>query len=684
MNFCYPKYTHIVLWGSETLDSQRAFLSLSNFYEVKAFITSNTEIKTPFWNNIPYFNIDYYCDKIRNRSEKIIITLRRSENWKLCIDYLVSKGLKFFDDFNIYFLLENDAINIDIINQICPTKEICVYAIKKFSFGRKLLFINGNCQTILLQKYLLSNRSFNSEYACIDLPRICQINQYGEKLYEIAMGCADLCISQSISQQNKFSTKLATDYVREHIMPGAKLIIIPKLHFQGYFPQFKNTQDNAITLGHLPVFAYGDKYIDELLDRGECYEAILNTILDPNFLSEEDVNSFLDKQLEIYLAEEQICDVKLYDFISANCRKEILWHSFNHPTNKVVKELAERTLLALGIKYNKSINFIDEDSLDGTEGLTGQMQFIYPSVYKSLGIIPKDEKYFININSSALKLDRKDYIRIYCNSRNRVMPVIDVWGSCVSRELFNFTNKFKPGGYILQNPIHTFWRDPINIPDEKIVGTSNFTKKMALLEFKKKAVDYFNDNFKADYLMIDLCDCRNDVYVFNIDGNETFIGDSISIEKTIDGLTEYTPRRFSVFDIPYSYWETSMNKFVNIIRSKYNEKNIIINKFRFSEKYLDANGEIQYFKNNELYNKKGLLIEQLEEILIKLLPNAMVISPIEKPLAYELHKIGLSPMHYVDECYYIQNLKLERIFGMNAITDNQIAELVNNMEDVKL
>ena len=282
-------------------------------------------------------------------------------------------------------------------------------------------------------------------------------------------------------------------------------------------------------------------------------------------------------------------------------------------------------------------------------------------------------------------------VRVECpfdNAKNKETkkefdpPVIDIWGSCVSRELFNFTSNFKVNAYILQNPVHTYWRDPVNIAESAIQGSSNFTRRMAILEFEKKAQEYFNEKFNAKYLMIDLCDCRNDVFVFKNQDKETFVSDSISVEKTIAALNNSEIYRYSVFNISNSYWEESFKRFVELIKSKYEEENIIINKFRFAEEYLDVDGKIkdtEYRKYKDLYAKRGELISRLEEIITQMLPNARVIPPLLKPLGYAAHRLGLSPMHYTDECYYIQNLKLERLFGMNDLTEEEISQVAEKM-----
>ncbi len=684
MNYCYPKHTHFVLWGSETLDSQRAYLQLSNYYEIDYFISNDKESKTAAWKGVPSCNIDEYLDKYRNISAKILITLRRSEPWEERVQYLTAKGLKLFDDFNLLFLMSTDAIDINTLKRLTMDDVACIELMRKFAYGRKLFFINGNCQTFILQKYLLANEEFSSKYCYIDLPRIHHWNHEAEMLYEIAINCSDLCISQLISEKNRFTEKLATNTLKSIFSEkrGTQFITIPVLHFTGYFPQFKEKEENAVILGKQPVFAYGDKYIDDFLAKGYTFEDISDLILGSEFLTAEEIIENFNKQIELLKNKELQCDIAMTDFINKFGWSKILWHSFNHPINSVVKELAIRILVYLGFD-REMISFTDEELLDGSEGLRTQMQLVYPAVYKALKIEQEDKLYTININSSSIKVKAKDYIRVYCNSYKTDIPIIDIWGSCVSRELFNFTNKIKVGSYILQNPVHTFLQKPAAIDESQIFGSSNFTKRMAVLEFRKKVQDYFNENFKSKYLMIDTCDCRNDVYVMRAeDGSDTYICDSISAEKTINAQAgKDNIVKKSVFSLSDEYWEECVKKFVEVIKSKYEEENIIINEFRFADRYVDEEGKLCDFKYQELYRKRYEVTRKIELKLEQLLPKAKILPALEDPLGYALHKIGCSPMHYVDEYYYIQNMKLQKLLKISSPDDREIAELQTAMHD---
>lgn len=682
MIFCYPKYTHFALWGNKSLDVYRVYLQLSNYYEVDCFLSDEIDAKATYFSSIPSYNIDEYLQSKRNKSVKIIITLRHSEPWQEYVQILSSKGLHLFEDYNLFFLLNSDAIDLQSICTLVQDDNEAQSILKKFANGRQLFFINGNCQTTLLQQYMLSNKQFASKYCCVALPRICQWSNSVKRLYEIAIRCSSLVLSQPISDNNRFTPLLSSNNLKFCVEKNARFILIPKLTFAGYFPQLSTeTNQHNIMLGNQPVFAYGDRYIDEMLQKGYSYEQIKHEVLADNFLAEDYIRTYFDEQLEKFQEDEALCDVKMYDYVKQYAKNIVLWHSFNHPTNMVIKELAKRILSLLGIS-NCDDAFIDLPALDGGEGLSAQMQLVYPSVYKGLGIPAENKLYYLNKNSSAIKVDNEDYIRIYCNQFKRETPIIDVWGSCVSRELFNFTTKFKLGAYLLQNPIHTMWKTASAIDENLIKGSSNFTKRMAMLEFKKNAINYFKERFNAPYLIVDTCDCRNDYWI--VDGllaEKTWICDSISAQLTLNSseMKLKDISKGSVFDLPDEYWDECISKFVSLIKTKYEESHIIINRFCFAEQYMDSSDKLEPFDKIDYYRKVGDLTAKIEEKLIKLMPQAKVLSAIKKPIANSQHKIGCSPMHYIDECYYIQNVKLENLLGIISVDQSEIKAMETNL-----
>lgn len=240
---------------------------------------------------------------------------------------------------------------------------------------------------------------------------------------------------------------------------------------------------------------------------------------------------------------------------------------------------------------------------------------------------------------------------------------IDIWGSCVSREIFNVAEDIKVGTYILQNPMHTLFSKPFLIEDnKKIVGTCGFTKRMAALEFNKQAIPYFENNFKSEWLMIDACDCRLNYYVAKKDP-DIRICDNISTSKTLkeNGLIDEFVSGHSN-KISYCEWEKHVENFINIIKQKYKETNIIINEFNFAKYYIKE-GSLEEFKNNNKYLVQQELIDSIEKLFEKHLPNSPILHKIKNPVASDCNHLGLAPMHYCREVYLTQMEEIKKILN---------------------
>lgn len=248
----------------------------------------------------------------------------------------------------------------------------------------------------------------------------------------------------------------------------------------------------------------------------------------------------------------------------------------------------------------------------------------------------------------------------------KTAPIVDIWGSCVSREIFNYNPSATVGAYILQNPIHTLWGESYPIPDEKILGTCNFTRRMAKLNFKKLAVDYFFDNFKGDFLMIDTCDCRTNR--IHLENNEKYcICENISTAKTIKEYQNETHIAYSTispFSIDLSVWKEYIKRFALLIKDRFPEERIIINEFIFAEKYLDEDGEIKVFEKAAQYHHQNILTTQITELFKTELPNAKLLPASKNPLGDTNHHLGLYTVHYTKDWYEEKNKELSDLLGL--------------------
>ena len=180
------------------------------------------------------------------------------------------------------FTLTNEAgqswqvqINDTLINYVscrqALPEQTCVdliNAVKKES-GKKLAIVWGNCQTAKLKNFLLNNVAFSEEYLALDIPNLSNaelVRQFAGHFKESFWSCCDLLISQRVKNDNKFNSALATQNLPSLLPESAKIIWIPNIFFDGYFPQRTTNHRNVDTDkpggGRFP---HGDKYVDDFM-----------------------------------------------------------------------------------------------------------------------------------------------------------------------------------------------------------------------------------------------------------------------------------------------------------------------------------------------------------------------------------------------------------------------------------
>ena len=97
---------------------------------------------------------------------------------------------------------------------------------------------------------------------------------------------------------------------------------------------------------------------------------------------------------------------------------------------------------------------------------------------------------------------------------------INIFGSCYSRELFNYSTKYEVNCYVLQQSLFTLFANPlpIKLEDAKSVDNTAFMNRMMFYEFNKLGLKNILKN-ESEKLVIDFADCRYDIYeIENIEG----------------------------------------------------------------------------------------------------------------------------------------------------------------------
>jgi len=389
------------------------YYKLRSKYKIKAFIDNNKSKGEVF--GVPVYTLE----EIRTHKEncKIIISSLIYENDMM--QSLCNLGYEFFEDFVPAYLIDTNSINVFELYEkfkMFDKVEKLEKALDVLSNGRKVAIIHGNCQTACVKGYLLTNKEFTDKYIFWVTPRIFHLTcleKYNvlkelNLLYKV-----DLFITQQISDENRFHRELSTNNMIALLRKDCRIVKIANMFFLGYHPQHKANEHKILeefSVSGKGLFMIGESNVDDLLAKGCSTDEIIEKLNDENFYSKEYLENRARIELENLKEREKIIDVKMADYIEANYKKEILFHSCDHPIEKLLFELSKRILLYLG---NEDTNVYYSSC---HEALKYQDEPIYPAVIKAFGLDEryKNQLYYPNkFMDSSILLSFDDYIRTY-------------------------------------------------------------------------------------------------------------------------------------------------------------------------------------------------------------------------------------------------------------------------------
>lgn len=244
---------------------------------------------------------------------------------------------------------------------------------------------------------------------------------------------------------------------------------------------------------------------------------------------------------------------------------------------------------------------------------------------------------------------------------------IDIHGSCVSRDIFNFPSKgFEfSRAYCARTSIFACLSNSnTKINKDYIELESKFRRRSLEYDLDKTVFTTLQQG-KGDYLIIDLVDTVRFVLMKYEDS--LFTGSTEFVDSKLSNY--YNFERINPLNFSETEWKYYFSLYSKEIKKLYDEKNIIIHCVYFKNDYIANDGEIKTFDNtrlktNKIYNEALI---KWYTYLKELLPNAIYIDICKQReyLADEKHHYGLAPVHYND-AYYLDVLKnLEEILKCN-------------------
>lgn len=236
---------------------------------------------------------------------------------------------------------------------------------------------------------------------------------------------------------------------------------------------------------------------------------------------------------------------------------------------------------------------------------------------------------------------------------------IDIHGSCVSRDIFNFLEDepLKFNIYCARHSVFAALQPPL---DKECIGyidiNSNFQKRMVEMDCMKTFFSKLQES-TAPYLVIDMIDTvRFPLLKYQesiVTGSSEIMGCSLS--------SQYDFCKFNPNSMKKEEWKKELESYVDRLKIYKEEKNIIIHCTYFKHYYRDQDGKVKRFSYEQIMRNKLLnrQLRQYYKYLKRLMPRACYIDLCKRwgCLADENHHFGLSPVHYTRN-YYRQVIEI--------------------------
>lgn len=250
---------------------------------------------------------------------------------------------------------------------------------------------------------------------------------------------------------------------------------------------------------------------------------------------------------------------------------------------------------------------------------------------------------------------------------------VDVYGSCVSRDLFYYTGagKYELRRCIVHTPVSSLYEKPIHL-DAQALEKSGFKKSERVLlqiQSERIAPGMLKRN-KSDYLIMDLADELMNLREITIKSDSKENAQATTYLTQLEGHTEEYDRLFesdekydlgrtiSPLETDISVLERKFRKFSREIlfsennRNGYKADQIIIIEAYYAAKYVDKDANFHNQDISYRVKESNAFLGKLYKILEGYLPGCRVIKFPLYTNGFEGHRNGVHPLNYMSDIYY--------------------------------
>lgn len=250
----------------------------------------------------------------------------------------------------------------------------------------RCLFI-GICQLVAIAEMLESVPEFTSLYSVRRSYAVFSLSeQEMRRILDEELPAADLVVTQPVSSSYKNNPMFSTEHLRARAPSGCRFVVIPNCYFTGYDPlPFQMTEGGQVVhrsgVSYLPGLA-----VAALMDGN--VPAACCAVNAPSAFSKEQLQRNYERSIgELRQREQDMfgtgvpTDVRIADFIADTYRAKHLFHTYNHPTNALLKECMRRILDLARVRgtlpeYPREL--LGDCSLPPVPAVYEQMQMTFP------------------------------------------------------------------------------------------------------------------------------------------------------------------------------------------------------------------------------------------------------------------------------------------------------------------
>lgn len=275
---------------------------------------------------------------------------------------------------------------------------------------RKIVLLYGFCHLRGIKDCLILSERFSIQYEAIFYPNYLSLNAYQQaRLNYLIERCHMFIYGMAVTPMNN-SKNLA---ILERLKPNVRKMCLQSVYFGGYFPQRKRVFNKmnrysvkCDNYDYAPFF-YEDSWLNECLDEGMDFEAILECLENAHIYDRDFILKNLEGEWKRLKFQENQSDFKIVDYIENDFRKKRLFRNEAHMENQVLYEYARQVLESLGC--------LDKIPLVEKPLLQCSQHIIYPEVSKILELkwdVCKEELDLYTYNGWK-KMTLHDYVKTY-------------------------------------------------------------------------------------------------------------------------------------------------------------------------------------------------------------------------------------------------------------------------------